>query len=383
MADDGYGPKSPLGIDAACAELAGCPAPWWISGGHALDLFAGRSWRAHDDLDIGIRRIDAVAVLGHLRSRGWEAQVAAGGVLAPWDGGGLSAAASHNNVWCRRPGGPWQIDVTVGDGDDARWIYRRDPAITRPWPEALCERDGVRYLAPALQLLFKGKSPRPKDTVDAHEVVPLLARTGGGGGLALLAVQLPAGHPWRDLVQAHAPACTASDVGYVLDRLAAAGIAAWVDGGWAVDALLGEVTRPHADLDLALARPAFDRALAVLAAHGFRVVRDDGPHNRVLADAAGRRVDLHAFDPTVVQASPDGIARHGGDGLAYEAGGFGGRGTIGGRAVDCIAPATLVRYHTGYAVDADDWHDVRRLCARFGLPVPADYARFGAAGGHP
>jgi lincosamide nucleotidyltransferase A/C/D/E len=30
------------------------------------------------------------------------------------------------------------------------------------------------------------------------------------------------------------------------------GIEMWVDGGWGVDALLGEQTRPHKDLDIAI-----------------------------------------------------------------------------------------------------------------------------------
>ncbi len=170
--------------------------------------------------------------------------------------------------------------------------------------------------------------------------------------------------------------CTADDVLRVLDLLSAAGVTAWVDGGWAVDGLLGAETRPHADLDLAVSRPDFEPALAALAGHGFARLRDDGRHNQVVADAGGCTVDLHAFDPSVVEVGADGRARHGGDGLAYEADGFGGRAVISGRVVACIAPDTLVRYHTGYAVDADDWHDVRLLCQRFDLPVPPDYDQF-------
>jgi hypothetical protein len=37
----------------------------------------------------------------------------------------------------------------------------------------------------------------------------------------------------------------------VLDRLDANGVTGWLDGGWGVDAVLGEQTRPHEDLDLA------------------------------------------------------------------------------------------------------------------------------------
>jgi lincosamide nucleotidyltransferase A/C/D/E len=44
--------------------------------------------------------------------------------------------------------------------------------------------------------------------------------------------------------------------------------------------------------------------------------------------------------------------------------------------VRCIAPEWEVRFHTGYPVDEQDWHDVSALCARFDIPVPDDYARF-------
>ncbi len=372
MADDRFGPWRPMSIDDAWAALADCPAPWWFTGGHALELFAGHSWRSHDDLDVGIRRCDATTVLEHLRARGWEVVVAAAGVLAPWDGGPLIEDRHQNNVWCRRPGQPWQLDVTIGEGDDERWVYRRDRGITRPWPLAVREVDGARFLAPELQLLFKSTDVRPKDSVDAEQVIPLI----DGGGLALLVAQLRAGHPWLDLARRHAPGCGPDDVLHVLDVLAVAGIDVWIDGGWAVDALLGEHTRPHGDLDLAVARADFETARRALVAHGFMTVRDDGRHCQVIADAEGRTVDVHAFDPTVVTVDPDGTRRCAGDGLAYEADGFEGIGRIAGREVRCISPSTLVRYHTGYEVDADDWHDVRQLCERFDLPVPSDYESF-------
>ncbi|WP_184759291.1 hypothetical protein [Streptosporangium album] len=42
----------------------------------------------------------------------------------------------------------------------------------------------------------------------------------------------------------------------------------------------------------------------------------------------------------------------------------------------CISPEWLVRFHTGYAVDADDWADVSALYERFGISIPGDYQRF-------
>ncbi len=374
MATDGFGPWAPLTLFEVRQLFDGCPAPWWITGGHALELHTGRSWRAHDDTDVGIRRVDAHVVLRHLADRGWETVVAAAGRVSPWDGGPLEADANQNNVWCRRSGGPWRLDLTVGDGDDATWIYRRDRSLRRPWNQAVLESEGLRYLAPDLQLLFKSTHLRTKDSVDADEVIPALhARQ-----VALLHVRLPADHPWRATIDRHRRPVDGADVVEVLDLLERGGVEAWVDGGWAVDALVGHRTRHHADLDLAVRSHQFAVARQALADGGFQLARDDGPHNVVVLDERGLLVDLHAFDDSITVVDADGIERCAGNGLAYEAHGFEGIGTIDGHDVRCISPDTLVRYHTGYDVDADDWHDVRLLHEHFGIPVPMDYQRFAA-----
>jgi lincosamide nucleotidyltransferase A/C/D/E len=41
-----------------------------------------------------------------------------------------------------------------------------------------------------------------------------------------------------------------TDVVNLYDDLYHLGIGIWIDGGWGVDGLLGEETRPHADLDI-------------------------------------------------------------------------------------------------------------------------------------
>jgi hypothetical protein len=55
------------------------------------------------------------------------------------------------------------------------------------------------------------------------------------------------------------------------------------------------------------------------ATRTFVLVRDDGRYNVVLGDEGGRLVDVHAFDDTTTELGPDGIERHGPDGLPYEA----------------------------------------------------------------
>jgi len=56
--------------------------------------------------------------------------------------------------------------------------------------------DGVPYLAPQLQLLSKSTTRRPKDDLDAAEVIPLLDEP----EREFLASVLPSGHPWQRLL---------------------------------------------------------------------------------------------------------------------------------------------------------------------------------------
>jgi lincosamide nucleotidyltransferase A/C/D/E len=36
----------------------------------------------------------------------------------------------------------------------------------------------------------------------------------------------------------------------------------------------------------------------------------------------------------------------------------------------------MVKFHSGYPLDENDYRDVRALCNRFGIPLPDDFARF-------
>src|ERR1700691_6267733 len=74
-------------------------------------------------------------------------------------------------------------------------------------------------------------------------------------------------------------------------------IEVYVDGGWAVDAIVGEQTRAHEDLDIALPHAQVPRLREGLAARGFtEQLRDDSREcNFVLADEQGLRVDVHSY----------------------------------------------------------------------------------------
>ncbi len=149
------------------------------------------------------------------------------------------------------------------------------------------------------------------------------------------------------------------------------GFEVYVDGGWAVDALLGYRTRPHDDLDIALPHEQAPGLRTLLGARGFREqVRDDTwACNFVLADDEDRRLDVHSY---TLDAAGNNIY-----GVAYRGEHLTGRGSIGGFPVRCIDPEWLVKFHTGYELDENDYHDVRQLCERFGIAMPEEYRRFG------
>jgi lincosamide nucleotidyltransferase A/C/D/E len=162
---------------------------------------------------------------------------------------------------------------------------------------------------------------------------------------------------------------TASDVLEVLQRLDAAGLRVWVDGGWGVDALVGETTREHADLDLVVLTPELAAVRSLLAEAGYwAVLRNWLPTSTALADGQSREVDLHPVNPTA-----DG----GGDQAQLGGGSFHypppTSGAIGGHRVACVDAATQVRCHLGYPPQAKDRQDLRQLHERLGVELPMPY----------
>jgi lincosamide nucleotidyltransferase A/C/D/E len=149
------------------------------------------------------------------------------------------------------------------------------------------------------------------------------------------------------------------------------GLVVWVDGGWGVDALLGEQTREHADLDIAIQTKGVERLRALLAERGFQEqVRDDTtPWNFVLGDDRGRDVDVHGI---VLDVDGNGIYGPPERGEMYPAVSLTGTGMIGGHDVRCIEAKSLLDFHSGYELDEKDIHDVLALCARFGFEIPED-----------
>ena len=143
-----------------------------------------------------------------------------------------------------------------------------------------------------------------------------------------------------------------------------------LDGGWAVDALIGEQTRPHEDLDVAVFHKDVPRIRTILEKRGFiEVARDDSWEcNFVYENNEGHVIDIHS-------CSFDDQSNHV-YGVAYTLDALSGSGEIQGKPVRCIPSKILMDYHTGYPLDNSDYHDVKQLNQKFGLDIPEDYREF-------
>ncbi len=165
---------------------------------------------------------------------------------------------------------------------------------------------------------------------------------------------------------------TAQDVVDVIKLCDENGIEVYVDGGWGVDALLGEQTRKHGDLDIALPHIYVPKLRELLEAKGYKdVPRDDTRDcNFVLGDDKGHEIDFHSY--TFDENGKNVF------GVAYEPRHLTGTGSINGYAVKCIPADVMVEFHSGYELDQDDYHDVKALCDSFDIPLPTEYEKFKA-----
>ena len=156
----------------------------------------------------------------------------------------------------------------------------------------------------------------------------------------------------------------------VIAALQTGNLKVWIDGGWGVDALLGEITRSHDDVDLVVELRALADVVECLSVLDFSVRKDPSPVRVVMRSPEGRQVDLHpvTFDDEgtgwQIGAFPDGSD------CPYPAEGF----TVGrilDEAVPCLSAELQLEHHSGYTPRDRDRQDMARLAVRFGLELPS------------
>ena len=151
-----------------------------------------------------------------------------------------------------------------------------------------------------------------------------------------------------------------SDIVWLCKSLGKLGVEFWLDGGWAVDALVGRQTRPHEDVDIVIHEKDVKKIRSFLTREGFvDIPRDDTrPWNFVLGDKKGRLIDIHVIK---LDEKGNGIYGPIENNQMYEAEALTGKGQINDIEVKCIHPKYLLGYHSGYKLRAKDHHDIKIL----------------------
>jgi len=173
----------------------------------------------------------------------------------------------------------------------------------------------------------------------------------------------------------------AEDAIRIYELLSDNGILVWLTGGWGIDALLGEQTRPHKDLDVITLLDDVVRTQEILGAEGYSlkmlweenrpVVDSNGNQVAtafVLHDPDGREFDAHAM---IIDDQGNGVpVWEEAEGFLFSAVDLGGVGKIYGIEVQCITAESQLICHTGYEVPVKQLGDLKLLHEKFGIPYP-------------
>lgn len=155
----------------------------------------------------------------------------------------------------------------------------------------------------------------------------------------------------------------AEDVIWLYDELSKNDIQVWIDGGWCVDALLGNQTREHHDLDIAVSHKDNLKLRQLLESWGYsELKRDDSTDWNYVMQETEHTIDIHVFE---FDDDKNNIY-----GIEYPYDSLTGRGQIDGRDVNCISPEWMFKFKTAYTPKPKDLDDVRALAEKFGFDIP-------------
>jgi lincosamide nucleotidyltransferase A/C/D/E len=175
---------------------------------------------------------------------------------------------------------------------------------------------------------------------------------------------------------------TAEDAINIYQSLLENNIQVWLVGGWGIDALLGEQTRPHKDLDVVMLVDDVGRLCELLSHDGYEfgylweenlwAVDARGVKTStafVLQDADGRELDAHAMR---LDAEGNGIPAWDAEGRILKRQDLAGEGIIAGVTVPCFTAEMQMACHTGYELPEKQVRDLELLHKKFGVAYPAE-----------
>lgn len=154
---------------------------------------------------------------------------------------------------------------------------------------------------------------------------------------------------------------------YIYDLLERNMIPVWLDGGWAVDALVGKQTRPHQDVDFLVPIQYINKLINILLREKYILDEQETelPYRFVVLKPMEHiMVDFHLVIPQKDGSMVFRITNYKENVPSYDyrytAEGLSGIGTINGTLVPCISVEEQVRCRTSRKYSFDDPDRVRR-----------------------
>jgi hypothetical protein len=102
---------------------------WFLDGGHSLDVYLGRTTRAHADTDIGVFSTDVELLLSQLIQRGYDVYIANKKLTRYLEN---KFDSTDYNYWIADSTG-YRLQILVYTLENDRVLFRRSKRIS--WPE--------------------------------------------------------------------------------------------------------------------------------------------------------------------------------------------------------------------------------------------------------
>ncbi|HVO86114.1 MAG TPA: hypothetical protein VMT23_00060 [Candidatus Binatia bacterium] len=175
---------------------------------------------------------------------------------------------------------------------------------------------------------------------------------------------------------------TAQKLVNLYTELQSIGVNPILDGGWGVDALLGEETRPHKDADLIITKEDLAKVKDYLTSRGYKDRTEGEIWWHFFMDSSDDEIDFLVVDP---QKSGGAYLGPRENDLFFPEEAFQGKGHVSGKEVACLSAPYRVRALTkefgvviknNYQITEHDCRDMIALCKRFNIGIPSDYTDF-------
>jgi hypothetical protein len=190
-----YNTWQPLSVAEVTTLFADAPFSWGLAGGYAVEQFLGTAIREHDDIDIVIFRDEQHQVQHWLAD--WLLYAAdPPGTLRLWSPDEYLSYGIHD-IWGHRNGAAaWQLQLMMLESEGSDWFSRRDRRIRGQRDDLIVRYNGLPCVRIEVQLLYKAKGCRPKDTLDFQTSLPLLSGEAKRWLRESLRLAHPEGHIW-------------------------------------------------------------------------------------------------------------------------------------------------------------------------------------------